>query len=37
MQGAAVDVVRSGDSFTVTVNGRAAGRGALGAPVEVEL
>ena len=37
MQGAAVDVVRSGDSFTVAVNGRAAGRGAVGTPVEVDL
>ena len=37
MQGAFVDVVRSGDALTVAVNGRAAGRGAVGTPVEVEL
>jgi hypothetical protein len=37
MQGAAVDVVRSGDAVAVSVNGRAAGRGGVGTPVEVEL
>jgi hypothetical protein len=37
MQGATVDVVRTGDAIAVTVNGRAAGRGAVGSPVRVAL
>ena len=37
MQGASVDVVRSGDALAVSVNGRAVGRGSVGTPVEVEL
>ena len=37
MQGATVEVVRSGEAVSVTVNGRAAGRGTVGQPVAVEL
>jgi hypothetical protein len=37
MQGAAVDVRRSGEEVTVRVNGRDAGRGTLDAALEIEL
>jgi len=37
MQGAAVDVRRSGTEVTVRVNGRDARRGTLGTPLEIEL
>jgi hypothetical protein len=37
MQGAAVDVRRSGEEVTVRVNGRDAGRGTLSAALEIEL
>ena len=37
MQGAAVDVRRTGEDVTVRVNGRDAGRGTVGTRIEVEL